>query len=115
MRARDFYEVLGVGRTAGPLEIRAAYRRLVRQLHPDSGQSGSERDRERLGEVMEAYAILGREDRRAAYDSALERAESALLARPFPRRNVWLEPRMPIGEPAGDAADLLRLLSRWLR
>ncbi|AMM33488.1 hypothetical protein SA2016_2823 [Sinomonas atrocyanea] len=119
MRARDFYEVLGVDRTASREEIRAAYRRLVRELHPDGVGpdgcgTGSDSDRERLREVMDAYAVLGREDRRAAYDAALARAETALWAQPPPRRPVWLAPRTPMDEPLREE-DLLWFLFRWFR
>ncbi|GAB2738991.1 DnaJ domain-containing protein [Sinomonas soli] len=133
MRARDFYEVLGVDRTASRQEIRAAYRRLVRVLHPDGGgQDGtgqgrtgpgtgpdarstlSDPDRERLKEVMDAYAVLGRDDRRAAYDAALARAETVLWAQPPPRRPVWLAPRTPMDEPLREE-DLLWFLFRWFR
>ncbi|BCT77017.1 hypothetical protein SCMU_28590 [Sinomonas cyclohexanicum] len=109
MRARNFYEVLGVGRTASRQEVRAAYRRLLRELHPDGGPG---RDRERLGEVMDAYAVLGRDDRRAAYDAALERAESALWAQGLPRGAAWLTPR-PVAETSED--DLLWFILRWFR
>lgn len=119
MGARDFYEVLGVGRTASRQEIRAAYRRLVRELHPDGGAPGgrgavSQCDSERLREVMDAYAVLGRDDRRAAYDAALARAETVLWAQPPPRRPVWLAPRTPMDEPLREE-DLLWFLFRWFR
>ncbi len=124
MRARDFYEVLGVDRTASRQEIRAAYRRLVRELHPDGGGhdggspdgcgTGSDSGRERLKEVMDAYAVLGRDDRRAAYDAALARAETVLWAQPPPRRPVWLAHRTPMDEPLREE-DLLWFLFRWFR
>jgi DnaJ-class molecular chaperone len=113
MRAKDFYEVLGVDRTASGQEIRAAYRRLVRELHPDGGGGPSDQDRERLREVMDAYAVLGRDDRRAAYDAALRRAETALWAQPPPRRPVWLAGTRLDGR--FDEEDLLRILYYWFR
>ncbi|GHG46646.1 hypothetical protein GCM10012320_12800 [Sinomonas cellulolyticus] len=111
MRGRDFYDVLGVERSASPQEVRAAYRRLLRELHPDRGGHGTAAERERLGEIMEAYAVLGREDRRAAYDAALERAESVLWARELRRSSEWLAPRPAARTDRED--DLLWFLLRW--
>ncbi|GAB3282307.1 hypothetical protein GCM10027449_24180 [Sinomonas notoginsengisoli] len=113
MRAKDFYEVLGVDRTASLREIRSAYRRLVRELHPDGRTAVSESDRERLREAIEAYAVLGREDRRASYDAARDRAESVLWAQMPPRQPVWLA-RRPMNQQM-DQDDLVRFLLRWFR
>jgi len=63
---RDYYESLGVGRQAGPDEIRSAYRKLAKQYHPDvNKETGAE---DRFKEVSEAYAVLSDEQKRAAYD-----------------------------------------------
>ncbi|MDI3342011.1 MAG: molecular chaperone DnaJ [Sphaerobacter sp.] len=63
---RDYYEVLGVSRTATAEEIRRAYRRLARKYHPDvNREDGAE---ERFKEINEAYEVLSDEERRAAYD-----------------------------------------------
>jgi molecular chaperone DnaJ len=63
---RDYYEVLGVARSASNGEIRSAYRRLAKQYHPDVNQEdGAE---ERFKEINEAYAVLSDDDRRASYD-----------------------------------------------
>ena len=63
---RDYYEVLGLARTAGADEIKSAYRRLAKQLHPDvNKETGTE---DRFKEVSEAYAVLSDEQKRAAYD-----------------------------------------------
>jgi len=64
---RDLYEVLGVGRTADAAALKAAYRRLAKQHHPDAnpGDSTSEA---KFREVSEAYAILSDPEKRARYD-----------------------------------------------
>jgi molecular chaperone DnaJ len=63
---RDYYEVLGVGRSATPEEVKKAYRNLARQYHPDvSNQADAEA---RFKEVNEAYEVLSDTDKRAAYD-----------------------------------------------
>lgn len=66
MAQRDYYEVLGVPRTATPDEIKAAFRKLARQYHPDVSQEANAE--ERFKEINEAYAVLSEPDKRAAYD-----------------------------------------------
>lgn len=63
---RDYYEVLGVDRSADSREIRRAYRQLARQYHPDVNKSADAE--EKFKEVNEAYEVLNDADRRAAYD-----------------------------------------------
>ncbi|HEY8447584.1 MAG TPA: molecular chaperone DnaJ [Thermomicrobiales bacterium] len=63
---RDYYEVLGVSRTATAEELRRAYRRLAREYHPDVNKSpGAD---EKFKEINEAYEVLSDPERRAAYD-----------------------------------------------
>ncbi|RME82283.1 MAG: molecular chaperone DnaJ [Caldilineae bacterium] len=63
---RDYYEILGVGRNASPDEIKRAYRRLVKQYHPDI-YKGADAD-ERIKEINEAYEVLSNPEKRNAYD-----------------------------------------------
>jgi curved DNA-binding protein len=64
--ARDYYEALGVSRTASTEEIQRAYRKLARQYHPDVNHDpGAE---ERFKEVSEAYSVLSDLDTRKRYD-----------------------------------------------
>jgi curved DNA-binding protein len=66
MQYKDYYEVLGVTRSAGAEEVKRAYRKLARKYHPDVSK---ERNAEsRFKEVQEAYEVLRDPEKRAAYD-----------------------------------------------
>ena len=64
---RDYYEILGVARSADADAIKKAYRKLALQYHPDRNQ-GSKEAEERFKEATEAYEVLRDPDKRAAYD-----------------------------------------------
>jgi molecular chaperone DnaJ len=66
--SRDYYEVLGVPRTASEQEIKSAYRKLALQHHPDRnpGDKGAE---DKFKEAAEAYSVLGDPDKRRRYDT----------------------------------------------
>jgi molecular chaperone DnaJ len=64
---RDFYEVLGVTRTADEQQLKSAYRKLALKYHPDRNP-GDRTAEERFKEAAEAYAILADTDKRARYD-----------------------------------------------
>jgi molecular chaperone DnaJ len=64
---RDYYEVLGVSREASETEIKKAFRRLARELHPDVNEEPDAEDR--FKEAAEAYEVLSDADRRRTYDS----------------------------------------------
>ena len=67
MAKRDYYEVLGVAKTANEEELKKAYRRLAMKFHPDRNPDNKEAE-EKFKEANEAYEILSNADKRAAYD-----------------------------------------------
>lgn len=67
MMARDYYDVLGVERSAAPAEIKRAYRRLAMEVHPDRNP-GDPTAGERFKEATEAYEVLRDPDTRSRYD-----------------------------------------------
>ena len=66
--AADYYEVLGVGRDANKAELKTAFRRLARELHPDVNDHDPEAE-EKFKEAAEAYEVLSDPERRRAYDA----------------------------------------------
>src|SRR5215203_275658 len=64
---RDYYEVLGVARTAPAEEIKRAYRKLAVKFHPDKNP-GDHTAEEKFKELGEAYDVLMDDNKRAAYD-----------------------------------------------
>lgn len=73
MAKRDYYEVLGAKRDASPEELKAAYRKLAMQLHPDRNHGDADAER-KFKELNEAYDVLKDEQKRAAYDRYGHRA-----------------------------------------
>jgi len=67
MSKRDYYEILSVGKTATDTEIKAAYRKLAIQHHPDKNPDDHTAE-EKFKEAAEAYAVLSDAQKRAAYD-----------------------------------------------
>jgi len=66
MKFRDYYETLGLTRSATEAEIKAAYRKLARKYHPDVNKEASAEDQ--FKELGEAYSVLKDTEKRAAYD-----------------------------------------------
>jgi curved DNA-binding protein len=71
MPTPDYYQILGVPNDANLKAIKAAYRQMARQYHPDT-QTDQSSD-ERMKQINEAYAVLSDSKKRAAYDRKRKR------------------------------------------
>ena len=81
--ARDYYEILGVGRDADANEIKKAYRKLAKKFHPDVNKAPDAK--QKFGEVQEAYDVLSDPQKRKLYD------QFGLSARRITERvSAWL-------------------------
>lgn len=67
MDYKDYYKILGVGRSASQDEIKKAFRKLAVKYHPDKNP-GDKAAEEKFKEITEAYEVLGKEDTRRKYD-----------------------------------------------
>ncbi|HZU90359.1 MAG TPA: molecular chaperone DnaJ [Stellaceae bacterium] len=67
MAKQDFYEILGVSRSAGADEVKRAYRKLAMQYHPDRNP-GDKNAEQKFKDINEAYDVLKDDQKRAAYD-----------------------------------------------
>ncbi|MBY0449113.1 MAG: J domain-containing protein [Cyanobacteria bacterium] len=65
MQYKDYYQILGVSRTASEKEIKSAFRKLARQYHPDVNPAHTEK----FKDINEAYEVLSDKDKRKRYDS----------------------------------------------
>ena len=67
VKFRDYYEILGVARTAKEDEIKKTYRKLARKYHPDLNPNNKQAE-EKFKEIQEAYEVLGDSEKRQKYD-----------------------------------------------
>ena len=67
MAKRDYYDVLGVSRSASASEIKKAYRKLAKKYHPDTN-AGNKEAEQKFKEVTEAYNVLSDEEKKKMYD-----------------------------------------------
>ncbi len=102
-RQVNYYEVLGVPRSASPSEIKNAYRQLAKERHPDH-PGGSEKEFSRL---QEANAVLSDPERRRRHDEALDLAHAAdqLAGLDFGSLDDELSKKRREREPHADAAE----------
>lgn len=67
MEYKDYYKILGVGKSADEKEIKRAYRQLAREFHPDKNPNNKAAE-EKFKDINEAYEVLGNPDNRKKYD-----------------------------------------------
>jgi len=65
---KNYYEVLGVPKSAAEKDIKSAYRKLARKWHPDANPDNQKQSEERFKEISEAYEVLGDAEKRKKYD-----------------------------------------------
>ena len=65
---RDYYEILGVSKSASDAELKAAYRKQALAWHPDRHQSDKKTAEAKFKEINEAYEVLSDAQKKAAYD-----------------------------------------------
>ena len=72
MAKRDYYDVLGVNKSASPEELKSAYRKLAVKYHPDKNPGDSKAE-EKFKEASEAYGILSDKEKKQNYDNESSR------------------------------------------
>jgi molecular chaperone DnaJ len=101
---KDYYEVLGVPKTATEKEIKSAYRKLARKWHPDANPDNPKEAEEKFKELQEAYAVLSDPEKRRKYDVLGSDWESA--ARQAEQQRRYRSERGPRTVEFGDMGDL---------
>src|ERR1700751_129149 len=81
MAKQDFYDTLGVSKSADAAELKRAYRKLAMQYHPDRN-SGDKAAEQKFKDISEAYDVLKDDQKRAAYDRFGHAAFEGSAARP---------------------------------
>src|SRR5215472_19388510 len=97
-QTRDYYQVLGVSRTASEKDIQGAFRKLARKLHPDVNPGDKDAER-RFKEVSEAHDVLSDPEKRKMYDRFGPDWQAASAAGVDPNQAGW--PYGAGGGPAG--------------
>src|SRR3954451_21543669 len=82
MTEKDYYEILGVKKTATEAELKKAYRDLAKKFHPDKNKGNKDAEN-RFKEISEAYAVLSDPDKRSHYDRLGREAFGPGGANPF--------------------------------
>src|SRR6202451_890364 len=83
VKYKDYYESLGVARTASAEEIKKSFRKLAREYHPDVAKDKKKAE-ERFKEINEAYEVLSDPDKRKKYDELGANWKSGAEFRPPP-------------------------------
>ena len=96
MSKRDFYEVLGVSKTASQEEIRKAYKKLARKFHPDVKPADPDAEK-KFSEITEAYDVLSDEEKRKNFDQFGHGFRGAGPGGPRGHRYEQRQPDRPAG------------------
>ena len=91
VKFRDYYETLGVSRTASDDEIKKSYRKLARKYHPDLNPNNKQAE-EKFKEVQEAYDVLGDKEKRVKYDQLGQNWKSGSDFTPPPNWQTDFDP-----------------------
>jgi curved DNA-binding protein len=102
VKFRDYYETLGVSRTASDEDIKKAYRKLARKYHPDLNPNNKQAE-EKFKEVQEAYDVLGDKEKRGKYDQLGQNWKSGSDFTPPPNWQTDFDPSefFGRGQPGG--------------
>ena len=109
----DYYSILGISKQASPDDIKSAYRKLAKELHPDVNKANDAEDR--FKKVSEAYETLSDPKKKLAYDnqgSFFAQAQAAQAAKMMGKMSAGLERLVgEILKPKVDWRDVLRNLA----
>ncbi len=111
---KDYYAILGVSRDATEKEIKAAYRKLARQYHPDVNP-GDRTAEEKFKEINEAYQVLSDPEKRAAYDRYGEQWQAYQRMREQYGDNFDPNAGFPGGSPFGGFGSFSEFIENLLR
>ena len=103
MNYKDYYELLGVPKTAAAKDIKSAYRKLAKKLHPDANPNNPKAAEERFKEISEAYEVLGDAEKRKKYDALGSDWAQAAQQAEAQRRYRSAQDRSGAGDPFAGA------------